>query len=79
MLRLTDYSGSQDNSSGFDGVDIDVDASGKVWLVGLTIFPSATHCRRAMAPRQMAFSRNSPVDLPIFGLVGIAADQQGTS
>ena len=35
-VRLTYYGGSQDDSSGFDGEDIKVDASGRVWLVGLT-------------------------------------------
>lgn len=35
-VRLTYYGGSQDDSSGFDGEDIKVDAHGRVWLVGLT-------------------------------------------
>ena len=35
-VRLTYYGGSQDDSSGFDGEDIKVDADGRVWLVGLT-------------------------------------------
>ena len=35
-VRLTYYGGSKDDSSGFDGEDIKVDASGRVWLVGLT-------------------------------------------
>ena len=35
-VRLTYYGGSQDDSSGFDGENIKVDASGRVWLVGLT-------------------------------------------
>ncbi|MDE0108230.1 MAG: hypothetical protein OXN96_10485 [Bryobacterales bacterium] len=35
-VRLTYFGGSQDDSSGFDGGDINVDASGRVWLVGLT-------------------------------------------
>ena len=35
-VRLTYYGGSQDDSSGFDGEDIKVDESGRVWLVGLT-------------------------------------------
>lgn len=35
-VRLTYFGGSQDDSSGFDGGDIKVDASGRVWLVGLT-------------------------------------------
>ncbi|MYB52149.1 MAG: hypothetical protein F4X77_08115 [Acidobacteriia bacterium] len=35
-VRLTYYGGSQDDSSGFDGEDIKVDPSGRVWLVGLT-------------------------------------------
>lgn len=35
-IQLTYFGGSRDDSSGFDGSDIAVDASGKVWLVGLT-------------------------------------------
>ena len=35
-VRLTYYGGSKDDSSGFDGEDIKVDASGRAWLVGLT-------------------------------------------
>ena len=35
-VRLTYYGGSQDDSSGFDGENIKVDAHGRVWLVGLT-------------------------------------------
>ena len=35
-VRLTYYGGSQDDSSGFDGENIEVDAHGRVWLVGLT-------------------------------------------
>ncbi len=35
-VRLTYYGGSHDDSSGFDGKDIRVDPSGRVWLAGLT-------------------------------------------
>lgn len=35
-LTLTYYGGSRDDSSGFDGKDIKVDSSGRVWLTGLT-------------------------------------------
>ena len=35
-VRLTYFGGSQDDSSGFDGEDIKVDAGGRIWLVGLT-------------------------------------------
>ncbi len=35
-VRLTYFGGSGDDSSGFDGSDIAVDASGRVWLAGLT-------------------------------------------
>ena len=35
-VQLTYFGGSSDDSSGFDGSDIAVDASGRVWLVGLT-------------------------------------------
>ena len=35
-VQLTYFGGSSDDSSGFDGSDIALDASGKVWLVGVT-------------------------------------------
>ncbi len=35
-VQLTYFGGSQDDSSGFDGEDIKVDAGGRVWLVGQT-------------------------------------------
>lgn len=35
-VQLTYFGGSRDDSSGFDGSDIAVDASGRVWLVGFT-------------------------------------------
>lgn len=35
-VRLTYYGGTRDDSSGYDGDDIQLDASGNVWLAGLT-------------------------------------------
>ncbi len=35
-VRLTYFGGSQDDSAGYDGEDIEVDPAGNIWLVGVT-------------------------------------------